>query len=119
MTKSFTRFITIATLVAGLHFGAVLSLGIVQARVLSRILDGTYKGSSQGLLLPERVSRVLTFPVMQTVGRPRAVGTTPTYVVPLTQVLIPLTSVFWGVAVAALLGRRRNRQGDVEQSTGE
>jgi len=120
MKTPIRRFIIIAAVVGGLHFGALVLLSIIQVSALARLVDGAADSSVEAVLRPARITRVLTFPVMQTVGRARPVGTTaPAYVEPLIQALIPLTSVLWGVAVATLLSRGKGRNKNVEHQNAE
>ena len=120
MRTPIRRFIIIAAVVGGLHFVALVLLSIIQVSALARLVDGAADSSVEAVLRPARITRLLTFPVMQTVGRARPVGTTaPAYVEPLIQALIPLTSVLWGVAVATLLSRGKGRSKNVEHQNAE
>ena len=120
MRTPIRRFIIIAAVVGGLHFGVLVRLSMIQVSALARLVDGAADSSVEAVLRPARITRLLTFPVMQTLGRARPVGTTaPAYVEPLIQALIPLTSVLWGVVVATLLSRGKGRSKNVEHQNAE
>lgn len=103
MKRHIKYFAAIAVIISAVHFIVLMVLASMQASAFASILDRTYDGTMQQVQHLDSIFQTLTFPVMQTVGRARPVGTTPDYVAPLTTALLPLTSLLWGTAIAFAL----------------